>query len=291
MSFLNPSELILFLTCILFIAMLYASVGHGGASGYIAVMALFSVAPGVIKPTALVLNILVSCVATIHFARAGYFSWRLFWPFAVTSIPCSFIGGSISLPSSLLKPLLGTMLLWSAYRLYVRPQFEEKAVQSPSLPVPLLVGAIFGMLSGLTGVGGGIFLSPLLLLMGWAGVKETAAISAPFILVNSLAGLMGYSSNMHGIPHVALLLATVALCGGITGSLFGSRWISNAAVVRTLFFVLIIAGIKLLVVGGMLHQPPRKTPEIQVSEIAHIVGEYWKSGDRLPAGNREKRIR
>lgn len=234
--------------CILVMAILYSSVGHGGASGYIAILALFSLAPAAFKPTALVLNILVSAIATFYFSRAGHFSWHLFWPFAATSIPFSFLGGYLSLPTHVYQPLVGIVLLASAYRLFSRKDPEGTEVLRPSITAALAIGAALGFLSGLTGVGGGIFLSPLLLLLGWARVKEVSAVAALFILVNSIAGLLGHISSLQAMPRYVPVLAVAALAGGITGSFFGSYRIPAAGIVRALSVVLIIAGFKLLFV-------------------------------------------
>jgi hypothetical protein len=245
---MSLSVLILLLICILIVAILYSSVGHGGASGYIAVLALFGVIPASFKPTALVLNILVSSIATFSFARAGHFSWRLFWPFAAASIPCSFIGGYLALPLHLYKPLVGVILLFSAGRLLFHTEHADKETRQPPAPVALCCGALLGLLSGLTGVGGGIFLSPLLLLMKWGRAREVSAVAALFILVNSIAGLLGHLSSLQAIPHFAPLLALAALIGGSIGAFFGSRRLPVAAVVRSLALVLSIAGFKLLFV-------------------------------------------
>jgi len=234
--------------CILLVAILYSSVGHGGASGYIAILALFSLAPSAFKPTALVLNILVSAIATIYFSRAGHFSWHLFWPFAATSIPFSFLGGYLRLPTHVYQPLVGIVLLVSAFRLFPRKDTDTADVVRPSIAVALVVGAAIGFLSGLTGVGGGIFLSPLLLLLGWARAKEVSAVAALFILVNSIAGLLGHMGSLQIIPRYVPILAAAALAGGITGSFFGSSRIPAPGIVRTLSVVLIIAGFKLLLV-------------------------------------------
>lgn len=242
------SLLIPLLICILIVAVLYSSVGHGGASGYIAALALFSVAPAAFKPTALILNILVAVIATYSFARAGHFSWRLFWPFAITSIPCSFIGGFLNLPPNIYKPLVGLILLASACRLFFHSKDDGSAVRHPSMPVALSVGAVLGLLSGLTGVGGGIFLSPLFILLKWGKARETSAVAALFILVNSTAGLLGHISSLQAIPCFAPLLAITAITGGIVGSFFGSCRMPNAGVIRTLSVVLTIAGFKLLFV-------------------------------------------
>ena len=238
--------LLLLMLCILVLAILYSSVGHGGASGYIAALALFSVAPAAFKPTALVLNILVSAVATFSFARAGHFSWRLFWPFAAASIPCSFIGGYINLPPHLYKPLVGIILLASACRLFYHTEHVATEIRQPSAPAALIFGALLGLLSGLTGVGGGIFLSPLLLLLKWGRVREVSAVAALFVLVNSIAGLLGHLSSLQAIPHFAPLLAVAALIGGSIGAFFGSRRLPTATVIKSLAVVLTIAGVKLL---------------------------------------------
>lgn len=245
---MSASLLLLLAACILVVALLYSSVGHGGASGYIAILALFSIAPAAFKPTALVLNILVSAIATFYFSRTGHFSWHLFWPFAATSIPFSFLGGCLSLPAHVFQPLVGIVLLASAYRLIPRKDPEAAEVHRPSITAALVVGAALGFLSGLTGVGGGIFLSPLLLLLGWARVKEVSAVAALFILVNSIAGLLGHIGSLQAMPRYVPILAVGALAGGITGSFFGSSRIPASGIVRALSVVLIIAGFKLLFV-------------------------------------------
>jgi hypothetical protein len=244
----GESFLLLLAACIVAIACLYSCIGHGGASGYIAVLALFSLPPPVFKPTALVLNILVSAIATFNFARSGHFSWRLFWPFAVTSVPFSFVGGGLSLPENAFKPLVGVILLASACRLFFRRDQEEKEVLPPSTPVSLVAGAVFGLLSGLTGVGGGIFLSPLLLLLRWAKAREVAAVSALFILVNSSAGLLGHLGSLQAVPGFLPVLAASALGGGIAGSFIGSRRMSAAGILKAMSVVLTIAGFKMLLV-------------------------------------------
>ena len=245
---MSASLLLLLAACILVVAILYSSVGHGGASGYIAILALFSLAPAAFKPTALVLNILVSAIATFYFSRAGHFSRHLFWPFAATSIPFSFLGGYLRLPAHVYQPLVGIVLLASAYRLFPRKDPEAAEVRRPSITAALIIGAALGFLSGLTGVGGGIFLSPLLLLLGWARVKEVSAVAALFILVNSIAGLLGHIGSLQAMPRFVPILAVAALAGGITGSFFGSSRIPASGIVRALSVVLIIAGFKLLFV-------------------------------------------
>lgn len=240
--------LFLMVLAILLVAVLYSSVGHGGASGYIATLALFSVAPAAFKPTALLLNILVAGIATYTYARAGHFSWRLFWPFAATSIPFSFIGGYLSLPDHLYRPLVGVLLLASACRLIFHRKDEAGSIGAPTVPTALAFGALLGLLSGLTGVGGGIFLSPLLILLNWGSVREISATAALFILANSVSGLLGHLSSLHQVPDFAPLLALAALAGGVVGSCLGSGRLPAAGVVRALSVVLVIAGFKLLLV-------------------------------------------
>ena len=227
------------------VAFLYSTVGHAGASGYIALMSLFGLAATVIKPSALALNILVSCLATWQFWRAGHFSWRLFWPFAVLSVPLAFVGGYVNLPTHLFKVLVGIVLLLSAVRLLVRP-IPDSVEREPSRPVALSIGGVLGLLAGLTGTGGGIFLTPLLVFMRWARAKQAAAASAVFILVNSIAGLSGNLSSTRTFPTVAIPLAVAAVTGGAVGSYFGARRFDHTVIKRMLAVVLIIAGAKLI---------------------------------------------
>ena len=242
-----PENLPWLAAAVLLVALLYSSVGHAGASGYIAVMSLFALAPAVIKPTALVLNILVASIATWQFWRAGYFSWRLFWPFAVLAVPMAFVGGYLQLPTHAFKVLVGVVLQFSALRFLVRPAADEVA-HEPARPAAIALGAGLGLLAGLTGTGGGIFLTPLLLLMRWARTKTAAAVSALFILVNSAAGLLGNVASTRQFPAFALVLAAAAVIGGAAGSYWGSRHLQPAAIKRCLAVVLLIAGTKLILV-------------------------------------------
>ena len=227
------------------IAFLYSSVGHAGASGYIAVLSLAGLAPNVIKPTALALNILVASVASWQFYRGGHFSWKLFWPFAVLAVPMAFVGGYVNLPVAAFKFIVGWILLFSAIRFLIYPS-EDAVVQEPSSAVALPVGAGLGLLSGLTGTGGGIFLTPLLLAMRWAKTKSAAAVSAVFILLNSIAGLLGNISNTRQLPVFAIPFALIALAAGLAGSYLGSTLFPQATIKRLLALVLVIAGFKLL---------------------------------------------
>jgi uncharacterized membrane protein YfcA len=227
------------------IAFLYSSVGHAGASGYIAIMTLWGLAPTVIRPTALVLNILVASIGAFQFWRAGHFGWKLFWPFALLSIPAAYFGGYLQPSASVLKILIGFVLLFSAMWLIFR-RCEPPAVISPSRPTAIGVGAGIGFLSGLTGTGGGIFLTPLLLFCRWAHIRQAAAVSALFILVNSLGGLAGYFTAKHSIPSLGIFLAAAAIIGGVFGSHLGSRHFPVRAISLLLATVLMIAGIKLI---------------------------------------------
>ena len=227
------------------VAFLYSSVGHAGASGYIAVMTLASLSPAVIKPSALVLNILVASIGSWQFRRAGYFRWKLFWPFALLSIPLAFLGGYLDLPTHLFKLLVGIVLLFSALYFFWRPDNDDVG-EAPSLPVAIESGGVLGFFAGLTGTGGGIFLTPLLLVMRWARTKEAAATSALFILVNSIAGLAGNASSVGSIPSLVWPLAFAAVVGGSAGAYFGSRRYPVATIKRLLAAVLVIAGLKLL---------------------------------------------
>lgn len=229
------------------VALLYSTVGHAGASGYLAAMALVGMTPLVMKPTALTLNIIVALIGTVRFYRAGFFSWRTFWPFAVASIPASFVGGSLTLPVSIYKSIVGVVLLYSAIRLFVS---SGKADQQKTTLVPiwmaLIIGAAIGLLSGLTGVGGGIFLSPVLLLMHWAKTKETSGVAVTFILVNSIAGLLGHASAISVIPAEIIYWAPAALVGGWIGTELGTRVLPVVNIRKWLSVVLILAGLKLL---------------------------------------------
>jgi uncharacterized membrane protein YfcA len=238
----------LLIICAVFIvAVLYSSVGHGGASGYLAVMAFLGVMPGVTRPTALVLNLFVASIGTFQFWRAGYFSWRTFWPFAVTSIPFAFVGGTIHLPTTAYKAVLGVVLLLAAAPLAWRFTSDDD-VRPPNIAVALAIGAVIGLLSGLVGVGGGIFLTPILLLAGWAETKTAAGVSALFILVNSISGLAGNYAQLTALPSHVLFWIAAAVAGGIAGSTLGAKRFDSLMLRRVLAVVLLLAGVKLIVV-------------------------------------------
>jgi uncharacterized membrane protein YfcA len=241
-------DVLIFLAVVMFgVAFLYSAVGHAGASGYIAVMTLFGLAPASIKPTALLLNILVASIGAWQFWRAGHFSWRLFWPFAILSFPFAYIGGYLNLPTHLFNILVGLVLLFSAIR-FLLPQNTVTDLHTPARPVAIAVGAGLGLLSGLTGTGGGIFLTPLLLLKRWANPKSAAAVSVLFILFNSISGLLGNISATQSIPALALPLGIAVVTGGAMGSYLGSNKFQPTTIKRLLAIVLIVAGFKLILV-------------------------------------------
>src|SRR5256886_9593970 len=222
MTGMDTIPLILLFLAVGLIAFLYSSVGHAGASGYIATMTLFGLAPTVIRPTALVLNILVASIGAFQFWRAVHFSWKLFWPFALLSIPAAYVGGYLQPSASILRILIGIVLLFSAARLVFR-RSDPPQTFPPSRPIAVSVGAGLGFLAGLTGTGGGIFLTALRLFGRWAHIRQAAAVSALFIWVNSIAGLIGYFTKVRSIPSLGLVLAAAAIIGGIIGSHFGGR--------------------------------------------------------------------
>jgi uncharacterized membrane protein YfcA len=239
---------------ILTVTMLSSSVGQGGGSGYLAAMALFGVAPEVMKRMALRLNIAVTALTTTRYAQAGHFSWRFFCPFMASSVPLAFLGGTVPLQGSFYGPIVGLLLCFAAYRLLHRRSHEMKTAAEPvPLALAMLSGATIGFVSGLTGIGGGIFLSPLLLIMGWAEPRRSAATSSAFILVNSLAGILGYFARTLSLPQ-AISVQTFAVwsCAAIVGSLIGadlgSRHLTNLALQRLLASLLVIAGTKLMLV-------------------------------------------
>ena len=247
----DPTLVAVLATGMLVAAFLYASVGHGGASAYIAAMALAGVAPAEMRPIALQLNVLVAAIATFKFHRAGHFRWPLFWPFAAASIPAAYLGGAIVLPGTAYKILVGFVLLYAGWQLWWSARAGEELRAARPIPVALAmaIGAVLGVLSGLTGVGGGIFLSPLLLLFGWAGTKQTSAVAAPFILVNSIAALAaGYVRNPALPPDYAGWLMAAVLIGGWAGAEYGSRRFANPLIRQVLAVVLGIAGGKMVLV-------------------------------------------
>lgn len=237
----------LFYILLFLVAFLYASVGHGGASGYLALMAIFSIAPEVMKPTALLLNLFVSITSFIQFYRGGYFRMKLFLPFALASVPFAFIGGLITVDASVYKQILGWLLLLPVIRFFFFSDIQVKEQKNHSLLLAIGIGAVIGFLSGLIGIGGGIILSPVLLLLRWANMKQTAAISALFIFVNSLSGLAGQLTKGIHFTTDMYLYVIIAFAGGLAGAYFGSVKLKQVMLQYMLATVLLIAAVKLLV--------------------------------------------
>ena len=237
---------LLLAACMFLGAVLYTSVGHAGASSYLALMALFGLAPAVMRPTALVLNILVASLTSFRYVRAGLFRWRVLWPFLAGAAPFAFFGGSLQVPGEIYRPLVGAVLWISAARL-LWPR-EIRAVSDPHDPpivVGIMLGAGIGLLSGLTGTGGGIFLSPVLLFLGWSNPKVASGVAAVFILVNSIAGLSGNIASVQALPASLPLFAASVLAGAVVGTTLGIRF-NATAVIKALGVVLVIAGFKLM---------------------------------------------
>lgn len=227
------------------VAVLYASVGHGGASGYLAAMALYGMAPETMKPTALVLNLLVAGTGSFRYLRRGCFAWESFWPFALGSIPFAFLGGATMASEGVYRKALGLALLLAAVAM-LTPRAGDRETRVLPAWAGIAIGAAIGFVSGLIGVGGGIFLSPILILVGWATTRQTLGIAALFILVNSAAGLLGHLSSLRALPTETLYLAPAAFVGGMIGAELGARRLGSHWVRRVLAIVLGIASGKLL---------------------------------------------
>jgi uncharacterized protein len=231
-------------------AVLYSSVGHGGASAYLAIMALAGIEPTVMRPTALILNIVVAGLVTARFARAGQLPVRQLAPFLLGSVPLAFVGGSIVLPVTFYKVLVGLILLVAAVRFWVTAdRRDEVAGISVGWLAAAVVGGAIGLLAGLTGTGGGIFLTPLVLLFGWAPPRGAAALSAGFVLVNSIAGLAGNLAAVGFVPPELALWLPAVVVGALIGSELGVRRFSPVAIRRSLAVVLVVAGLKLILIG------------------------------------------
>jgi uncharacterized membrane protein YfcA len=247
MSIANNDFLIVFGVLLAVVAFLYSSVGHGGASGYLALMAIFVFPVSVMKPSALLLNLFVSGISFFFYYKKDFFKPKLFYPFAVSSVPAAFIGGMIPLENSFYKILLGIVLILAALRLF--GFFNSKETESAKINIPVAMGIGFGigLMSGMLGIGGGVILSPILLLLGWATLKETAAISSLFILVNSIAGLSGYFMGDKTFPTESVYLVPVAVFGGMLGAYYGSGYFSNKVLKYVLATVILLASVKLIV--------------------------------------------
>ena len=241
------SNFLFFLPLLAIVAFLYSSVGHGGASGYLAVMAIMGIAPSLMKSSALLMNLAVSLFSFFGFYRAGFFKWKLFWPFALASIPMAYLGGTMTLSDAIYKKMLAVCILISIARLLY--QFKNEETENREIPLwtGLTTGGIIGLLSGMIGIGGGIILSPVMLLMKWAKFKETAAVSALFIFVNSMSALYGQlQKGGFQIPTNLKWAILATILGGLLGSYFGSQKFNLPTLRYMLALGLVIACAKLI---------------------------------------------
>jgi uncharacterized protein len=236
----------LFYILLFFVAFLYSSVGHGGASGYLALMALFSITPEVMKPTALVLNLFVASVSFIQYYRGGHFVWKIFWPLALASIPVAYIGGLVEVDGEVYKRILGLLLIVPVIRFIFFSNTKVGEIRPSNPWLSVLIGVVIGFLSGLIGIGGGIILSPVLLLLKWTDMKQTAAISALFIFVNSLSGLAGQLTKGIYFSSEMYWYVVIAFAGGLCGAYFGALRFRQYVLKNLLAVVLLVAAWKLL---------------------------------------------
>jgi len=232
------------------VALLYSSVGHAGATGYLALMALAGLAPEVMRPTALVLNLAVACIAVVRFAHAEQLPWRTLPYFVIGSIPAAYLAGSLEIPDTIYRPLLATVLIAAALRLAARAQRDVSSARAALPPrglVAALVGGFIGLLAGATGTGGGVFLTPLVIARRWASTRAAAGLSAGFILANSIAGLAARPASLDLLPATLPLALTAAAVGGLIGSELGARRVSLITLRRILAAVMVIAATRLVV--------------------------------------------
>jgi uncharacterized membrane protein YfcA len=247
------SETVLILAALILVAAtLYSSVGQGGTSGYLAAMALVGVAPVVMRPTALSLSVLVSAIGTVRFHRAGHLYWSVLWPFLVGSVPLAALGGALRLPDSLYSPIVGLLLLIAASTLVWRVPDRDGASRAdlqPGVPTvrAMIAGAAIGLVSGLTGVGGGLLLSPLLLFTGWAEIRQTAGVSVAFILVNAMVALSTNLASMGTLPAALPIWGVAAVVGGVVGTELGTRRLKGRTMRFILAAILALSGLKLIV--------------------------------------------
>ena len=246
---MDVGSIVIVSVLIFVVAALYSSVGHGGASGYLAVLSFFPIAPAAMGTTALTLNILVAGVALFSYIRAGHLSWKLAWPFILLSVPAAFVGGLIHVSDKVYFALLALALVFAAYRLVMSAagSVEGTEYKQVKLSASLPAGGAIGLLSGIVGVGGGIFLSPVMMLFRWADAKKTSAVASLFIVVNSLAGLAGRFVKGEVAIGAFGPLIVVAFLGGLLGSYYGANRFSGVVLRRLLAVVLVIAALKMVV--------------------------------------------
>jgi uncharacterized membrane protein YfcA len=237
---------IILAACIFLGSALYTSVGHAGASAYIALMALFGMAPAVMRPTALALNILVASFTSFRYLHVGLFRWRTLWPFLIGALPFAMIGGAVQLPGQFYRPLVGTILIVAGVRvLWPKELTTNQELRDPPIAAGIVLGVLVGLLSGLTGTGGGIFLSPILLLAGWSDTRTASGVAAVFILCNSIAGLLGNVAIVKALPADLPIYAAAVPLGAVIGTTLGIKF-AVPAILKALGAVLIIAGAKLI---------------------------------------------
>ena len=237
---------LLIAACLFLGAILYTSVGHAGASAYIAIMTLFDLPPVVIKPTALTLNIFVSSYTSLRYIRSNFFNKSLFTYLVIGSVPAAFIGGQINLPSHIYKPIIGVLLLISGARFLIQALQVDQSPRTINRGLAVVIGVAVGLLSGITGTGGGIFLSPLIIWLGWVSVKQASGTAAGFIFVNSIAGLLGNLQSTRSLPSELPIFLIAVLLGAFIGTRFGISRFSSTGIKRALGFVLLIAGAKFI---------------------------------------------
>lgn len=241
------TQILILIPLIFLAALLFSSVGHGGASAYLATFALIGMAPTSMRPAALCLNVLVASIALYKFYKVHAFDWQLFWPIALTSVPAAFVGGQVTLPNPIYKALVGVCLIYAAWTIFSQAnKTDEIAVKPVAKPALMGLGASLGFLAGITGVGGGIFLSPILLFFSWAKTKVISGVAAAFILVNSISGLLGFLSKTPSLPAGLGYWAIAAVTGGLIGAEYGSKKLANPTIRKLLAFVLLFAGSKML---------------------------------------------
>ncbi len=241
------TQILILIPLIFFAALLFSSVGHGGATAYLAAFALIGMAPASMRPAALCLNVLVASIALYKFYKVHAFDWQLLWPIALTSVPAAFIGGQITLPNHIYKALVGACLIYAAWTIFSQAnKMDDIEVKPVAKPLLMGLGAGLGFLAGLTGVGGGIFLSPILLFFCWAKTKVISGVAAAFILANSISGLLGFLSKSPVLPAGLAYWAVAAVAGGLIGAEYGSKKLANPSIRKLLALVLLFAGSKML---------------------------------------------
>jgi uncharacterized protein len=247
---MTATIIILFFFIFLTIAILYSTVGYAGASGYIAVMALLSFAPDAIKPTSFILNVVVASIASVKYLRAGYFDKKIFLPFTISSIPMAFLGGYIKLSPKYFTLIAGLFLVVSSFLIIIREYFKpsEESIKPMHFSYGLSIGSLIGLISGLIGVGGGIFLSPIIVSANWTSVKNASGVAALFILCNSLAGLAGHLIAFNKVDHNIIYWIIAVVIGGLLGSHLGTVKFNNKIIIVCLFVILLTAGLKFLLV-------------------------------------------